>query len=99
MTFDNGTEFARHAEVARALPLAVYSTAPYASYRRGTNENTNGLLRRSFPKGNDLRRVTPAQLARVVDQLNNRPRKILGYRTPNEVYQEERQRKLCALGT
>lgn len=97
VTFDNGTEFARHGELAAALPLAVYFAAPYASYQRGTNENTNGLLRRFFPKGSDLRQVTPAQLAWAVEQLNNRPRKILGYRTPNEVFQEELQRTRRAL--
>lgn len=86
ITFDNGTEFASHAELAQALPLAVYFADPYASYQRGTNENTNGLLRRFFPKGTNFQHITNEQLQLVVEQINNRPRKKLSYRTPNEVY-------------
>lgn len=97
LTFDNGTEFARHADIAEKLPLQVYFAAPYAAYQRGTNENTNGLLRRYFPKGTDLRAVTSEQLDRVVEELNNRPRKTLGYQTPNEVFQKELERARRAL--
>jgi len=89
LTFDNGTEFARHAEIAAVLPVLIYFAAPYSSYQRGTNENTNGLLRRFFPKGTDLRTVTQAQLDHAVEAINNRPRKTLGYRTPQEVYDEQ----------
>lgn len=97
VTFDNGTEFARHADIAAALPIRVYFAAPYSSYQRGTNENTNGLLRRYFPKGTDLRAVTQAQLDRAVEALNNRPRKTLGYRTPKEVVDEQLRATRCAL--
>lgn len=97
ITFDNGTEFARHEDIAAELPVDIYFAAPYSSYQRGTNENTNGLLRRYFPKGTDLRKVPPERVAQAEHELNNRPRKKLGYRTPNEVYQEELQRNRRAL--
>lgn len=97
ITFDNGTEFARHADIAAGLPVDIYFAAPYSSYQRGTNENTNGLLRRYFPKGTDLRKVLPERVAQAEEEINNRPRKRLGYRTPNEVYQEELQKNRRAL--
>lgn len=97
ITFDNGTEFAQHEAIAEALPIDVYFADPYASYQRGTNENTNGLLRRYFPKGTDLRTVTQEQLDVVVEEINNRPRKKLGYRTPNEVFQAHLQASRRAL--
>ena len=97
LTFDNGTEFARHADIAAILPLLIFFARPYASYQRATNENTNGLLRRYFPKGTDLRDVSQEQLDRAVEEINNRPRKVLGYRTPNEVFQQELQRARVAL--
>jgi len=97
LTFDNGTEFARHETIAQALPLDIYFARPYASWQRGTNENTNGLLRRYLPKGIDLREVTQEQLDHIVTELNNRPRKKLGYRTPNEIFLEQRQLALNAL--
>jgi IS30 family transposase len=71
MTFDNGTEFARHEEVAAALPMDIYFADPYASYQRGTNENTNGLIRRYFPKGTDLSKVTHEQLNHAIEELNS----------------------------
>lgn len=85
LTADNGKEFAAHAELAARLGLDVYFARPYHSWERGTNENTNGLVRQFFPKGLDLRQVTPRQVAHVERLLNNRPRKCLGYRTPLEV--------------
>jgi transposase, IS30 family len=88
MTFDNGTEFARHEDMAAALSMDIYFADPYASYQRGTNENTNGLIRRYFPKGTDLSKVTHEQLSHAIEELNNRPRKKLGYLTPNEVVQK-----------
>jgi IS30 family transposase len=97
LTFDNGTEFAQHAQIAAALPLHVYFARPYASYERGTNENTNGLLRRYLPKKTDFRALTPDGLNTIVEELNNRPRKILEYLTPNEVFQQQRQKALAAL--
>jgi len=84
-TADNGKEFAAHAELAARLGLDVYFAQPYHAWERGTNENTNGLVRQFFPKGLDLRQVTARQVAHVEHLLNNRPRKCLGYRTPLEV--------------
>jgi len=76
---------AGHAELAAALGLDVYCARPYHAWERGTNENTNGLVRPFLPKGLDLRRVTPRQVMHVEHLLNHRPRKCLGYRTPLEV--------------
>ncbi|MBI1338231.1 MAG: IS30 family transposase [Phycisphaera sp.] len=84
-TFDNGKEFADFKTIERTLRLKVYFANPHAPWERGTNENTNGLLRDFFPKGSDFRSITPARLARVEKMLNNRPRKCLKYRTPAEV--------------
>lgn len=92
LTFDNGTEFAHHQQIAQVLPVDIYFADPYASYQRGTNENTNGLVRRYLPKGTDFANITQKQLDAIADELNNRPRKKLAYRTPNQVFQ-----KLCAL--
>jgi IS30 family transposase len=93
LTVDNGMEFSRHRQLERALGAAVYFAHPYRAWERGANENANGLLRQFFPKRTDLSRTTPRQLQEAVDNLNNRPRKCLGYRTPAEVMQEE----ICAL--
>lgn len=99
ITFDNGTEFAKHADMAKILPVSIYFAAPYSSYQRGTNENTNGLIRRYLPKGTDFRDLTQKQLNWIEDQLNNRPRKVLGYRTPNEVFFNQCPNALVALST
>ena len=85
MTPDNGKEFADFATIERDLELKVYFANPHAPWERGTNENTNGLLRDFFPKGTDFRTITHTRLARVQQMLNNRPRKCLDYRTPREV--------------
>ncbi len=84
MTVDNGMEFSMFTELEEALETEVYFARPYHSWERGTNENTNGLLRQFFPKGTDFSGVNPRRLQQVVDLLNNRPRKCLGYRTPAE---------------
>lgn len=86
ITFDNGKEFAYHKEIAEYLSAAVYFAHPYHSWERGLNENTNGLLRQYFPKNTNLKLVTDEQVKEAVDQLNNRPRKCLEYKTPNEVF-------------
>ena len=86
MTYDNGVEMARHKEFTKLTGIKVYFADPYASWQRGTNENTNGLIRRYFPKGTDFNKVTPKQLQYVQDKLNNRPRKIIGYKTPKEIF-------------
>ena len=85
MTLDNGKEFAEHERVSSRLDLDVYFAHPYCSWERGTNENTNGLLRQFIPKGKDIREVSHQELRHYVDLLNHRPRKRLGYRTPAEV--------------
>jgi len=84
LTVDNGMEFAEHKTLEQALGVAIYFARPYHAWERGTNENTNGLLRQFFPKGTDLGTATDAELQRVVKLLNNRPRKCLGYRTAEE---------------
>lgn len=86
LTVDNGKEFAQFKNIERETGLTVYFADPYAPWQRGTNENTNGLLRHYFPKGINWRKVTDHMLASVVEKLNNRPRKCLNYRTPNEVF-------------
>ena len=85
MTLDNGKEFAEHKQSAKVCDLTVYFALPYCSWQRGTNENTNGLLRQFFSKGIDFSRVSHQEVARVEKLLNERPRKRLGYRTPAEV--------------
>ena len=85
ITADNGKEFAGHAAIATALEARFFFARPYASWERGLNEHTNGLIRGYFPKGTDFRAVTSEDVQRVQDALNARPRKVLGYRTPQEV--------------
>ncbi len=86
LTSDNGREFARHGDIAKALDAKFYFAHPYASWERGLNENTNGLIRQYFPKKHDFTTITEHQLEQVMDKLNNRPRKCLGFKTPNEVF-------------
>ena len=83
LTADNGLEFAGHECIAKALKAAFYFAHPYASWERDLNENTHGLIRQYFPKGLDFTPITKKQVARVRDKLNNRPRKNLGFKTPN----------------
>lgn len=83
---DNGSEFAEHEQIAGELNLAAYFCDPYCSGQGGTNENTNGLLRQYYPKGTNFAKLSQTHINRVVEQLNNRPRKRLGYRTPAEVF-------------
>lgn len=87
LTLDNGKEFAGYEDLSRWTGIAIYFAQPYAAWQRGTNENTNGLLRQYFPKGTDFGHVTDRQLRDVVAQINDRPRKRLKYRTPKEVLQ------------
>lgn len=86
LTVDNGREFSGHEKIARLLSLSVYFADPYSSWQRGTNENTNGLLRQYLPKTESFLELTEWQLASYVNQMNNRPRKCLTYRTPAEVF-------------
>ena len=86
ITVDNGKEFSDHRDIAAVLQADIYFAHPYASWERGLNENTNGLIRQYFPKKFDFAGITSDQVQRVAERLNNRPRKTLGYRTPNEVF-------------
>ena len=90
MTLDNGKEFAQHQVLTDRLGLSVYFAKPYASWQRGLNEHTNGLLRQFFPKGTDFARISRRQVARAEKLLNERPRKSLGYQTPSEVFAKKR---------
>jgi len=99
ITFDNGTEFYHHHRITLELGIATYFADPYAAYQRGTNENTNGLLRQYLPKGTCFKNLTQTQLDVIVDEINNRPRKILGYLKPNEVFQAFRRIAPVALSS
>ena len=86
MTVDNGSEFAGHEKITSKLGVDVYFAHPYHSWERGLSENTNGLIRQYFPKKTDFREVSDKEVLLVQHRLNNRPRKTLGYLTPNEVF-------------
>ena len=86
LTYGNGKEFALHQEIDKELQSNGYFAHPYHSWERGLNENTNGLIRQFFPKGKGLSEVTDEEIQRVMDKLNNRPRKCLGLKTPNQVF-------------
>jgi transposase, IS30 family len=86
MTFDNGKEFCGHEELAKELKVECYFANPYHSWERGLNEHTNGLLRQFFPKDTNFKIVKEEDFKKAVDLINNRPRKSLDYRTPNEVF-------------
>ena len=85
LTWDRGTEMAEHVRFTVATDVKVYFCDPHSPWQRGSNENTNGLLRQFFPKGTDFSRISHREVARVEQLLNERPRKRLGYRTPAEV--------------
>ena len=86
ITSDNGIEFMRHQTIANTLDADFFFADPYSSWQRGTNENTNGLVRQYFPKKTAFDSISDADIHFVVHRLNNRPRKVLGFRTPNEVF-------------
>jgi transposase, IS30 family len=87
ITVDNGTEFHSYAELEASVPTRFYFATPHHSWERGTNENTNGLLRQYLPKGTSMAHLTQYDCNRLAAKLNRRPRKRLGYRTPEECYE------------
>jgi IS30 family transposase len=94
ITSDNGKEFSDHERIARILETDFYFCHPYASWERGLNENTNGLIRQYFRKKTEFAKISREELQEVEDKLNNRPRKTLGYLTPLEVYSKESTKQL-----
>lgn len=89
ITLDNGTEFALHDQMEKELGTQVYFAHPYSPWERGLNENTNGLVRRFYPKGTDFSEYTDEDILQVQNLINDRPRKTLNYQTPKEVLSEE----------
>ncbi|WP_282040082.1 IS30 family transposase [Saccharicrinis aurantiacus] len=85
ITHDNGIEMSAHKQLTKRTNMPVYFAHPYSSWERGTNENTNGLIRRVFKKKTDFNKVSPEALKELQNRLNDRPRKVLDYRTPNEI--------------
>ena len=94
LTYDQGQEMAEHKKFTDDTQVKVYFAHPHAPWERGTNENTNMLVRDFFPKGTDFSKIPDTKLQRVQDMLNDRPRKVLNFYTPNEVFT-----KIVALGT
>jgi transposase, IS30 family len=99
LTYDRGKEMADHARLAHRLAIQIFFADPHSPWQRGTNENTNGLLRQYLPKGRDLSRYTQRELNAIAHRLNTRPRKCLGFATPLEVYAHVRHHSPVALGT
>ena len=85
MTYDNGIEMAKHELITKKTGMKIYFAHPYSSWERGTNENTNGLIRRYLPKGTDFNQIDEKTLLIIQEKLNNRPRKIIAYKTPQEI--------------
>jgi IS30 family transposase len=99
LTYDRGKEMAQHEGLAQRLKMQVFFADPYSPWQRGTNENTNGLLRQYLPKGTDLSGYTQRELNAIAHRLNTRPRKCLDFATPLEVYTQLRHQPPVALGT
>ena len=99
LTYDRGKEMAEHERLAARLAIRIFFADPYSPWQRGTNENTNGLLRQYLPKGTDLSGYTQRELNAIAHRLNTRPRKCLDFATPLEVYAQLRHHSPVALGT
>jgi IS30 family transposase len=97
ITYDNGSEFCWHDKVNKELNIQSFFCNPYSSWEKGTVENLNGLIRRFFPKGTDFDKITDEQIQQVEDWINNRPMKVLGYKSPNEKYAELQQKMSVAI--
>lgn len=95
MTGDNGTEFSEHKQISEGLGIDFYFTHPYSSWEKGTNENTNGLIRQYFPKGTDFNTISDEAIMAVENDLNNRPRKCLNYKTPGEILMKPQREQDC----
>jgi IS30 family transposase len=89
MTLDNGSENSEHETITEFTGMKIYFARPYASWQRGANENSNGLIRWYLPRDTNLDSLTEKQLVAIIDSINNRPRKCLGYKTPNEMFEME----------
>ena len=89
VTHDNGTEFAHHERLRDGLGMATYFADPYSSWQRGSNENRNGMIRRYLPKRSEIRMDMAGELREIVDEVNNRPMRVLDYRTPAEAFVDE----------
>ena len=96
ITSDNGKEFAYHKEVSEALDADFYFAHPYSSWERGLNEHTNGLIRQYLPKKTEFTQVSKEEIITIQDKLNHRPRKVLNYKTPYEVFFKEFAKQLAA---
>lgn len=90
LTYDNGSEMANHKWFTQHTGMQVYFAHPYSAWERGTNENTNGLIRYYLPKETDFNLISESQLKTIEDKLNNRPRKVLGFKTPSEMITKEK---------
>ena len=99
ITCDNGLEFAQHQQMATTLSAKIYFANPYASWERGLNENTNGLIRQYLPKSKPLNNITQRDLQIIMDRLNHRPRKTLGFKTPHELFFNKNSSLTVALQT
>ena len=86
ITYDNSLEFSEHQNIAQTLSANIYFAHPHSSWERGLNENTNGLIWQYLPKSRPLNNVTQKELDYIMDQLNHRPRKTLGFKTPYEIF-------------
>ncbi len=86
LTYDNGREFAYHEEIARELTAEGFFAHPYHSWERGLNENTNGLIRQYIPKGKDIDDLSDEDVAEIIEKINKRPRKCLGFKTSNQLF-------------
>ena len=99
LTWDQGTELTQHREIASESGISIFFCEPHSPWQRGTNENTNGLIRQYFPKSTDLNQHSANRIAEVAAELNDRPRKTLGMRTPHEIFTRDLTRPTATVAT